>query len=489
VRVMSREYPFSLCWDHQISIGKTGKLSWVGPGQANVMATQEGKPKKRSEFDERVAEFLGMETFCFDWLLVNGNKNPLVPNLPAEAVLEVGVGLGVGRDFRFLGELGTIRGKVGFTSGREVVIREEAMKRFIREAFERIASSVITLRAQMQELHLTYDPKNRSWDGLVKPGESITVKKAEGSATVFHDGEPKVVASMSRPVDEDSEIQNEVVGAREMRLQELLLVCSTQTDGWMGLRHPVAGEVIWIRSGTPLQRVVAVPDTWKQFVDEDTFTLQNRVLSNPPNTALYSYREADEDIDLIEEICRQFPLSNVGSLDLSAHGNNSDDDETSAEGNTPRVQDLEGLDARAPLDLGFQDLSEGADYYAWSKYRAGQAEFRAKLIARFGSCCAVTGLCHDKLVRASHIKPWKDSDSREKVDPENGLLLSGTIDLAFDAGLITFNEEGVLEVSPLLDHRTSRWLQPGHQLAKEWVTPKRLEHLAWHRALHRGNAQ
>ncbi|MFN0284130.1 MAG: HNH endonuclease [Kineosporiaceae bacterium] len=40
---------------------------------------------------------------------------------------------------------------------------------------------------------------------------------------------------------------------------------------------------------------------------------------------------------------------------------------------------------------------------------------------------------------ASHIKPWRDSDNRERLDHRNGLAACPTHDVAFDVGLLTVN--------------------------------------------------
>jgi hypothetical protein len=62
----------------------------------------------------------------------------------------------------------------------------------------------------------------------------------------------------------------------------------------------------------------------------------------------------------------------------------------------------------------------------------------------WGGQCAVTGLDIPVLPRASHIKPWRDSNNRERLDPYNGLLLSPSYDAAFDAGLIAFADDGAV---------------------------------------------
>lgn len=76
------------------------------------------------------------------------------------------------------------------------------------------------------------------------------------------------------------------------------------------------------------------------------------------------------------------------------------------------------------------------------KARVGQGRFRSDLETAWGSSCAVTGISVGLLLRASHIKPWRHSDNRERLDADNGLLLVATLDAAFDAGLISFADDG-----------------------------------------------
>ena len=57
-------------------------------------------------------------------------------------------------------------------------------------------------------------------------------------------------------------------------------------------------------------------------------------------------------------------------------------------------------------------------------------------------------------LRASHCKPWRDSTDSERLDGENGLLLTPTIDHLVDRGFISFEADGRLLVSPVA-HRAS----------------------------------
>ena len=83
------------------------------------------------------------------------------------------------------------------------------------------------------------------------------------------------------------------------------------------------------------------------------------------------------------------------------------------------------------------------------KSRIGQGLFRDRVVELWGSC-SVTGLGNLTLLRASHIKPWRDSTNQERLDPMNGLLLQPTLDHLFDLGLISFDETGAVLFSSQL---------------------------------------
>lgn len=62
------------------------------------------------------------------------------------------------------------------------------------------------------------------------------------------------------------------------------------------------------------------------------------------------------------------------------------------------------------------------------------------IISLYAGKCCVTGIDVPKLLRASHIVPWAD-DMEHRMNPENGLCLSGPYELAFDQHLISFDED------------------------------------------------
>jgi putative restriction endonuclease len=113
---------------------------------------------------------------------------------------------------------------------------------------------------------------------------------------------------------------------------------------------------------------------------------------------------------------------------------------------------IEGFDSDVELDIDnifVQDSVTDTEKSNLLKTRIGQGAFRQKLIA-YWKGCAVTGYKDTTILVASHIKPWRAASNSERLDHFNGLLLLPNLDKAFDAGLISFNNDGEILLSPLL---------------------------------------
>ncbi len=78
--------------------------------------------------------------------------------------------------------------------------------------------------------------------------------------------------------------------------------------------------------------------------------------------------------------------------------------------------------------------------------RKGQGRYR-KNLERVEPFCRVTGLMDKSFLIASHCKPWRDCQNHERLDGNNGLLLSPHIDKLFDKGWISFTQNGDLLVA------------------------------------------
>jgi len=97
-----------------------------------------------------------------------------------------------------------------------------------------------------------------------------------------------------------------------------------------------------------------------------------------------------------------------------------------------------------------------------ARQRVGQDIFRASLEDYWGGMCPLTGISDRALLRASHIKPWAECASDdERLDVYNGFLIAVHLDAAFDAALMTFNENGQILWSSKLTTGAKKLLSSG----------------------------
>jgi len=114
--------------------------------------------------------------------------------------------------------------------------------------------------------------------------------------------------------------------------------------------------------------------------------------------------------------------------------------------------------------------------------RVGQDVFRKALLAYWGGRCPLTGIAEPALLRASHILPWAECGSDEqRLDVHNGLLLSALWDAAFDAGLVSFADDGSVLVSPRLGPAAAEALGLKMGTKLDGLTVTHRANLDWHR--------
>jgi hypothetical protein len=116
--------------------------------------------------------------------------------------------------------------------------------------------------------------------------------------------------------------------------------------------------------------------------------------------------------------------------------------------------------------------------------RKGQGRFRAEVLQLWDNRCSVTGSSCGRAIRASHIKPWRDSTEEERLDPHNGLPLTANLDALFDAGLVSFDANGRLIVSPMLSIAEQEILGIGDQSLTKKLSAKTAAYLVYHRRKH-----
>jgi predicted restriction endonuclease len=111
------------------------------------------------------------------------------------------------------------------------------------------------------------------------------------------------------------------------------------------------------------------------------------------------------------------------------------------------------------------------------KSRLGQGAFRKDLV-EYWQGCAVTSYQSSKLLVASHIKPWRSSDNKERMDKYNGLLLIPNLDKAFDQGFMSFKKNGAVLISELLHKPILLGIKSDFKIK---ISEQHQEYLEYHR--------
>lgn len=141
--------------------------------------------------------------------------------------------------------------------------------------------------------------------------------------------------------------------------------------------------------------------------------------------------------------------SNVSKLDKEVWHEFFDDWETMAYASEKKTLSLQHKPIETPEE---QKIPEGKEKDAIVKNRVNQGFFRKMILSSYNSKCCLTGLPIPKLLIASHIIPWA-IDSKNRLNPQNGLCLNALHDKAFDQGYITIDESYRVVVSPEVGKR------------------------------------
>lgn len=83
--------------------------------------------------------------------------------------------------------------------------------------------------------------------------------------------------------------------------------------------------------------------------------------------------------------------------------------------------------------------------------RVGQGYYRQQILEKWKRKCPVTGCDLKEILIASHILKWSDASDTERLDPDNGILLSPNVDALFDKHLISFSDDGEIILSNKLN--------------------------------------
>ncbi len=103
------------------------------------------------------------------------------------------------------------------------------------------------------------------------------------------------------------------------------------------------------------------------------------------------------------------------------------------------------------VDAGYDERE--TERITLAAVRVGQHRFARDVLGNCGHACVFCGFAAPSagpshLLRASHVKPWRNATKRERLHVANGLAACPTHDAAFDHGLLTIEDDLRITVAP-----------------------------------------
>jgi len=113
--------------------------------------------------------------------------------------------------------------------------------------------------------------------------------------------------------------------------------------------------------------------------------------------------------------------------------------------------------------------------------RVGQGYYRQEILKRWDGKCSLTNCQISEILISSHIKSWRESNDIERLDPDNGILLSPSVDSLFDKHLISFENDGSMVLNSKINETDLKSLGLNSNM-KIKVTEGMKKYLAYHRS-------
>lgn len=148
--------------------------------------------------------------------------------------------------------------------------------------------------------------------------------------------------------------------------------------------------------------------------------------------------------------------------------------------NKEKIYNNEAIETAKKIEEEIASLNiDGESRKAIVNVRVNQGKFRGDLLERYNRCC-LCGMKNPELLIASHIKPWAESEPKEKVDVDNGFLMCPNHDKLFDKGYITFDDDGKIIISDKLTENDKVFLNIDSRMHIK-LTKSNKKYLKFHR--------
>ncbi|WP_426355502.1 HNH endonuclease [Exiguobacterium sp. R-39] len=131
------------------------------------------------------------------------------------------------------------------------------------------------------------------------------------------------------------------------------------------------------------------------------------------------------------------------------------------------------------LDDLESDIIQDTEKEQVIKARIGHSIFKKKLLS-VEKKCRLCNVSDERLLIASHIKPWSKSNNKERLDSNNGLLFCPNHDILFDKGFISFKNDREILISSTLDEESKIFMNINENMHIE-MNDSQKAYMKWHR--------
>lgn len=105
-----------------------------------------------------------------------------------------------------------------------------------------------------------------------------------------------------------------------------------------------------------------------------------------------------------------------------------------------RVAESPGRGLNPPVPHEYPTSAPDTERQATTTVRVGHERFHDMVLASYEGRCCVTDMGCDRLLVASHVVAWA-ADTKQRLNPRNGVCLNALHDRAFDRHLMTIGED------------------------------------------------
>ena len=266
----------------------------------------------------------------------------------------------------------------------------------------------------------------------------------------------------------------------DTRAQQYYLAAASRSLGWITRNQKDSQQFVLTTTGLSLYKLLADERQFCQLV-------QDGLLTNAYYKTIY---DGQASYTVIQTVAQELVVARTMQLSTAERRVSSwvswyHDLRAGITGNTAKLikarqRARSDVETKKTLQV-YAEVKKELYATRSVQVRTFQKRFRESSLEVYGNRCVLTGVTMPQLLVASHIKPVRDCEDAEAVDPLNSLLLEARYDRLFDQGFISFSNKGHIQLSKTLTDANKTGLHIDPAMCIEGLPLQTHQYLAYHR--------